>query len=122
MTITGLTAPFLISWLPFWVFTILGGLASGFVKIDDIDNRLRYPFISKPFIGMVSGMAVTTYLNKNVEPPPSDLLFWAFVVSLCATPIVCGFLVFISDQNRQNEFYIQAKERILPNKHKGDEL
>lgn len=114
----GLQAPFLISWLGVWVFALLGGLASGFIKIDDIDNRLRYPLISKPLIGMMSGVAMVSYINKNIEPPPTDLVFWSFVASLCSTPIITGFLVFISDQKRQNEFYTQAKERIL-NK-KGD--
>lgn len=115
----GLSAPFLISWLGVWVFAFLGGLASGFIRIDDIDNRLRYPLVAKPLIGTISGVAIATYLNQNIEPPATDLVFWAFVGSLCSTPIICGFLVFISDQKRQNEFYTQTKDRILP-KHKGD--
>lgn len=116
--IQGLQAPFLISWLGVWVFALLGGLASGFIRIDDIDGRLRYPLIAKPLIGMVSGVAMVTYLNKNIEPPATDLVFWAFVASLCSTPIICGFLVFISDQKRQNDFYNQAKNRLFP-KDKG---
>lgn len=119
MIFEGVQAPFLISWFGVWVFALLGGLASGFIKIEDIDKRLRYPLFAKPLIGMVSGVAMVTYLNGNVEPPPSDLVFWAFVASLCATPIISGFLVFISDQKRQNEFYESAKSRIFHHHDKG---
>ncbi|MFB6347878.1 hypothetical protein ACFBZI_07705 [Moraxella sp. ZJ142] len=114
MIIEGLQAPFLTSWLGFWLFSMMGGLASGFVKIDDIDNRLRHPFIAKPLIGTISGMAIAVYLNQNAEPPPPTLLFWAFIASLLSTPIVTGLLVFISDQRRQDQIYSKAKDKFLP--------
>lgn len=114
----GLSAPFLISWLGVWLFAFLGGLASGFVKISDIDNRLLYPFISKPLIGMTAGVAIAVFINQNAEPPPPTLIFWALMGSLLSTPVVTGFLVFISDQNRQNEIYEQVKDKYLP-KSKG---
>lgn len=51
----GLHAPFLISWFGVWLFAFLGGWASAFIKINEIDNRLQYPFIAKPLIGTVAG-------------------------------------------------------------------
>lgn len=112
--LSGLSAPFLLSWLPFWVFCAFGGFASAFIMIDDIDRRLKYPFISKPLIGTMSGMAVVLYLNQNAEPPQSTLLFWGFIASLLSTPIVTGLLVFISDQKRQSDFYKSAQDKFIP--------
>lgn len=112
--LSGLSAPFLLSWLPFWVFCAFGGFASAFIMIDDIDRRLKYPFISKPLIGTMSGMAVVLYLNQNAEPPQSTLLFWGFIASLLSTPIVTGLLVFISDQKRQSDFYKSAQDKFMP--------
>ncbi len=112
--ILGLHAPFLISWLGVWLFAFLGGLASAFIKIQDLDNRLLYPFIAKPLIGMVSGVAIAVLINQNTEPPPPTLLFWALIGTFISTPIVTGFLVFISDQSRQNEIYTKAKDKYLP--------
>ena len=36
----GITAPFLTSWLPVWIFCMLGGIGSIFVKVDNIDTAL----------------------------------------------------------------------------------
>lgn len=110
----GLHAPFLISWLGVWVFAFLGGLASGFICIDDIDSRLRYPLIAKPLIGTVAGVAMAMMINGQAEPPANSLAFWAFVGSVCSTPIITGFLVFISDQKRQSEFYKSAQNKFAP--------
>lgn len=114
MLIDGLHAPFLISWLSVWVFALLGGFATSFIRINDIDNRLFYPFISKPLIGMTTGVAIAMMINGQAEPPPINLAFWAFFGSVCSTPILTGFLVFISDQNRQNELYKSAQDKFVP--------
>ncbi|WP_049237402.1 hypothetical protein [Moraxella canis] len=112
--IQGLHAPFLISWLGVWLFALLGGLASAFIKIDDIDKRLLMPFLSKPLIGTISGMAMAIYLNNNADPPSSVLMVWALGGSVFLTPIITGLLVFISDQKRQEHFYQKAKDKYLP--------
>lgn len=114
MTTIGLHAPFLMSWMGVWLFAFLGGLASGFVKISDIDNRLLYPFISKPLIGMTAGVAIAVFINQNAEPPPTTLIFWALIGALFSTPIITGFAVFISDQKRQNELYKSAQDKFVP--------
>ena len=119
----GLHAPFLMSWLGVWLFAFLGGLASAFIKIQDLDNRLLYPFVAKPLIGMVSGVAIAVFINQNAEPPSPTLLFWALVGTFISTPIVTGFLVFISDQKRQNQLYKSAQDKFVPwsKKERDDE-
>ncbi len=117
----GLHAPFLISWLGVWLFAFLGGLASAFITIGDIDRRLRHPFIAKPLIGMTAGVVIAVFINQNAEPPPPTLIFWAFIGSICSTPIITGFLVFISDQKRQNELYKSAQNKFIPWSKGGDE-
>lgn len=112
--IQGLIAPFTPSWVGVWVFATLGGIITGFIKIADIDNRLFYPFISKPLIGMTTGVAIAMMINGQSEPPPISLAFWAFFGSVCSTPIITGFLIFISDQNRQNEIYKSAQSKLMP--------
>ena len=116
----GLHAPFLISWLGVWLFALLGGVASAFISISDIDKRLRRPFISKPLIGMTAGVVIAVFINQNAEPPPPTLIFWAFIGSICSTPIITGFLVFISDQDRQNAVYEKAKDKFIPWSKGGD--
>ena len=110
----GLHAPFLMSWLGVWLFALLGGVASALIKIDDIDKRLLLPFLSKPLIGTISGMAMAIYLNGNAEPPSSILMVWALGGSIFLTPIITGLLVFISDQKRQEHVYQKVKDKYLP--------
>lgn len=110
----GIPAPFHLDWLPMWVFATFGAFITAFVMIDEIDNRLKHPFVAKIIIGTGSGMAVAIMMNGQTAPPPISLSFWAFVGAMCSSPIVTGFLVFISDQKRQNEVYKQAQDRFLP--------
>ncbi|OOS03009.1 hypothetical protein SAMN02745664_1393 [Moraxella cuniculi DSM 21768] len=110
----GLHAPFLISWLGIWLFAFLGGVASAFIKIADIDKRLIAPFIAKPLIGTICGVGVAIYLNGDNHPPSATLIAWALVGSVFLTPIITGLLVFISDQKRQDEVYQNIKDKYLP--------
>ena len=121
INIQELTAPFLLSWTAVWLFSFLGGLASAFIRIADIDKRLLYPFIAKPLIGMTTGMALCLLINGDNDPPSISLAFWGFVGSLCSTPIATGFLIFISDQDRQNALYRSAQDKFLPFKIKDEQ-
>lgn len=112
--ISQLPAPFSLSWSPVWLFVFLGGFATAFIQIADIDKRLLYPFISKPLIGMATGLVLCLLINGENNPPSTSLAFWGFVGSICSTPIITGFLIFISDQNRQNALYKSAQDRFLP--------
>lgn len=118
-----LTAPFLSSWLGIWVFAMAGGTASAFIRVEEIDRKLFVPFISKPFIGTVFGVGLCMFMADGVDPPKGTLTFWALVVSTCSTPVVAGFLVFISDQKRQNRIYRTVQEKYLPShiKEKSDD-
>lgn len=114
----GLPAPFNLDWLPFWVFSALGGMVASFIMINDIDEHLRHPFIAKFIIGTCTGMAVVVLMNGQTTPPPTSLAFWAFLGSVCGTPILTGLLVFVSDQKRQHRVYAQLQDKFLP-KNKG---
>ena len=109
-----LVAPFLSSWLGIWVFAMAGGVASAFIRVEEIDRKLFVPFISKPFIGTVFGVGLCMFMSDGVDPPKGALTFWALIVSTCSTPVVAGFLVFISDQKRQNKVYKDLQEKYLP--------
>lgn len=114
-------APFTPSWFGVWLFAFLGGVASAFIVIDGIDSRLKYPFISKPIIGTTAGVAMCVLINNGQEPTSATLAFFAWVAAVCSTPIVSGFLVFISDQKRQNKLYKSAQDKFLPfGKDKGE--
>lgn len=113
-TLWSLPAPFTREWLPVWVFSSLAGLATAFIRINDIDTRLHHPYVAKPLIGTITGVATAVIVNGQTVPPPTSLAFWAFFGSMCATPIATGFLVFISDQNRQNELYKSAQDKFIP--------
>lgn len=119
---TGLHAPFLISWLGVWLFALLGGIASAFIVIGDIDGRVRLPIVAKPIIGTTAGLAMSILINHGQEPPSPTLAFWAWLAAICSTPIISGFLVFISDQKRQNDLYESAQDKFLKwSKNKKDE-
>lgn len=114
-----LPAPFNIEWLPIWIFAGFGAFITAFIMIEDIDNRLRHPFIAKPIIGLGCGMATAIFVNGQTAPPPINLAVWAFVGAVCSNPLLTGLLVFISDQKRQNEFYKSAQDKFLPFGKKG---
>lgn len=114
-----LPPPFTQEWLAVWIFAFFGAFITAFIMIDDIDNRLRHPFIAKPIIGLWCGMATAIIINGQTTPPPINLAFWAFFGAVCSTPVITGFLVFISDQDRQNELYKKASDKFLPFHKKG---
>lgn len=108
-----LHAPFLISWLAVWLFAFGGGLASAFIRIRTIDERLLMPYVSKPLIGTMAGVALALWINGDADPPSIVLASWACLASLFSTPIVTGVLVYISDQERQNSIYQQIQSRFI---------
>lgn len=112
-----LTAPFLFSWLGVWVFSMAGGICSGFVRIDDIDSKLYFAIFAKIFIGTFSGVALCLLIVGN-EEPEAALTFWAFFASLFSSPLVAGGLVYISNQRRLDQIFNRvgrhAQDRYLP--------
>lgn len=112
--ILGLPAPFTISWSGVWLFALMGGIAASFIKIDDIDRHLRHPLLAKMSIGVTAGVVLAVFINQDTVPPPPTLIVWAFIGSVLSSPIVAGFLVYISNQNRQNNFYRSAQSKFMP--------
>lgn len=121
MIFSELPAPFTIDWLGVWIIAALGGIAAASIKINDIDKYLKHPTFAKVAIGTTAGVVIAVFINQDAVPPPATLIFWAFVGAVCSTPIVSGFLVFISDQKRQNKLYKSAQDKFLPfGKDKGE--
>lgn len=114
----GFAAPFLQSWVGVWVFAVAGGASAGFVRVDEIDNKLYAPFFAKIFIGTFAGVSLCALIATGSEPPAPALTFWAYAASFCTAPICAGLLVFISDQRRLNSIFNRAsnmaQDRYLP--------
>lgn len=92
----GMTAPFLISWLPIWAFAVAGGIGSLFFKIEAIDKNFRFLLIAKPFLGVFGALALCLVLASNTEPPAIALGAYAFIAALLSAPILQGLLTMAS--------------------------
>ena len=92
----GMTAPFLTSWLPVWIFSVLGGIGSIFVKVDNIDSRFRYLYVAKPFLGVLGGMALSIAMTDGREPPEVILTAYAAISSFLSSAILQFVLVLLS--------------------------
>lgn len=92
----GITAPFLLSWLPVWVFCMLGGIGSIFVKVDNIDARFRYLYVAKPFLGVLGGMSLSIAMTDGRDPPEVILSTYAAISSFLSSAILQFVLVLLS--------------------------
>lgn len=92
----GITAPFLLSWLPVWVFCMLGGIGSIFVKVDNIDARFRYLYVAKPFLGVLGGMSLSIAMADGRDPPEVILSTYAAISSFLSSAILQFVLVLLS--------------------------
>ena len=92
----GITAPFLMSWLPVWIFSALGGIGSIFVKVDNIDARFRYLYIAKPFLGVLGGMSLCLAITDGRDPPEVILSAYAAISSFLSSAILQFVLVLLS--------------------------
>lgn len=92
----GITAPFLTSWLPVWVFSALGGIGSIFVKVDNIDVRFRYLYVAKPFLGVLGGMSLSIAMTDGRDPPEVILSTYAAISSFLSSAILQFVLVLLS--------------------------
>lgn len=92
----GMTAPFLTSWIPVWVFSTLGGIGSIFVKVDNIDARFRSLYIAKPFLGVLGGMALSIAMTDGRDPPEVILSTYAAISSFLSSAILQFVLVLLS--------------------------
>ena len=92
----GVTAPFLTSWLPVWIFSALGGIGSIFVKVDNIDSRFRYLYVAKPFLGVLGGMSLSIAMTDGRDPPEVILSTYAAISSFLSSAILQFVLVLLS--------------------------
>ena len=92
----GITAPFLLSWLPVWIFSALGGIGSIFVKVDNIDARFRYLYVAKPFLGLLGGMSLSIAMTDGRDPPEVILSAYAAISSFLSSAILQFVLVLLS--------------------------
>jgi len=92
----GITAPFLVSWLPVWIFSVLGGIGSIFVKVDNIDARFRYLYVAKPFLGILGGMSLSIAMTDGRDPPEVILSTYAAISSFLSSAILQFVLVLLS--------------------------
>lgn len=92
----GIAAPFLLSWLPIWLFSIFGGIGSIFVKVDNIDARFRYLYVAKPFLGVLGGMSLSIAMTDGRDPPEVILSTYAAISSFLSSAILQFVLVLLS--------------------------
>ena len=92
----GVTAPFLVSWLPVWIFSALGGIGSIFIKVDNIDTRFRYLYVAKPFLGVLGGMSLSVAMTDGRDPPEVILSAYAAISSFFSSAILQFVLVLLS--------------------------
>ena len=92
----GVTAPFLVSWLPVWIFSALGGIGSIFIKVDNIDTRFRYLYVAKPFLGVLGGMSLSIAITDGRDPPEVILSAYAAISSFFSSAILQFVLVLLS--------------------------
>ena len=84
----GMTAPFLLSWLRVWIFCVLGGIGSIFIKIGDIDDRFRWLYVAKPYLGIFSGIMLCVAVTDGRDPPEVILSSYGGVASFLGSAIM----------------------------------
>lgn len=119
----GVGAPFLVSWLPIWIFATAGGLGSLFFKIKSIDEHFRYLMIAKPFLGLFGAVSLCLLIATGVEPPRHVLSAYAFVAALLSAPILQALLAVASLPRNQAALFNTVnpfKFKIVVDDKKGD--
>lgn len=97
----GMTAPFLISWVPVWVFALGGGLGANFIKVPEIDKHFRYLLVAKPFLGVFGGIALCLLMSDGSEPPDISLTAYALIASLLSAPILQALIAVVTIPKNQ---------------------
>lgn len=97
----GMGAPFLLSWLPIWIFAFAGGLGANFIKIPEIDKHFRYLLLAKPFLGLFGGIALCLLVSDGSEPPEVALTAYALGAALLSAPILQAAIAVVTIPKNQ---------------------
>lgn len=97
----GMGAPFLLSWSPIWVFSLMGGLCANFIKIPEVDKHFRYLMLAKPFLGLCGGIALCLLVSDGSEPPQVALTAYAFGAALLSAPILQSVIAVVTVPKNQ---------------------
>ncbi len=121
-----LSPPFTPEWIGVWVFAITGGVGAGFIYVSEVDKHLKYPTLAKVIIGTSWGMVISLAIDALTSTPMGAIMLFTLIVSSFSAPVCAGFMVWISDQKRQNEVYDMGKDaatmRVFGRKNKkGDD-
>ncbi|PLT21148.1 hypothetical protein [Psychrobacter sp. MES7-P7E] len=100
----GMSAPFLMSWLPVWIFALAGGIGANFIKIPEIDKHFRYLMIAKPFLGLFGGIALCLLVSDGSEPPQIALTAYALGAALLSAPILQAAIAVVTIPKNQAGF------------------
>lgn len=92
----GVTAPFLTSWLPVWIFSALGGIGSIFIKVGDIDDKFRWLYVAKPYLGTFSGIMLCIAVTDGRDPPEVILSSYGGLVSFVGALLMQFLAVLLS--------------------------
>jgi len=92
----GMTAPFLPSWIPTLIFCLAGGIGSIFVKVGNIDDKFRWLYVAKPYLGFFGGMALCLGVTDGRDPPEVILMTYGFGSSMLASTILQFAMVLLS--------------------------
>ena len=92
----GMAAPFLLSWLPVWIFCMFGGIGSIFVNVGNMDTRFRYLYVAKPYLGVLGGMSLSIAMTDGRDPPEVILSTYAAISSFLSSAILQFVLVLLS--------------------------
>lgn len=104
-----LSPPFTPKWVGVWVFAVGGGIGASFIHVAEVDKHLKYPTLAKIFLGTFWGMAISLAIDAMTSTPMGAIMLFTVGASSFSAPICAGFMVYISDQRRQNSVYDAAK-------------
>lgn len=97
----GMGAPFLLSWVPVWIFALVGGIGANFIKIPEIDKHFRYLMLAKPFLGLFGGIALCLLVSDGSEPPQVALTAYGFGAALLSAPILQAVIAVVTIPKNQ---------------------
>lgn len=119
----GVTAPFLMSWIPIWIFSVIGGVGSIFVKVGNIDSQFRWLYVAKPYLGVLGGLSLCIAMTDGRDPPEVILIAYAGMSSLLAAVILQFFIVLLSNPKNSLKIVnnVSPVQFELPNNSGGND-